>query len=333
MATFLERYQAGDRVAVWDDLMALGDGVRHDLYYQDARAVAAETMRRARHNVEELIRRLESMGYRFQDEVSNAEDQLSRLDFMNQLAEQMNARKPEPNAYNTHAIKMLEGIQAMKAKMAPMLEKAAQEAARKSAAKRKRPLEDPNVFSPPDKKTPKMLDKLEKAANGPLPISLRAWYEVVGGVSLIGSHTLLNDVDFGNRGGLRMGIGGMQVQLPGMQPVPPQPATTQDIAPDPLVIVPLEELLSQASEDEDGGGDLQLVIAPDDLHKANISGDAYYIHLPDAKADFVFDDGRRDSFVNYLRRVFQWGGFPGWERSGDAPRKELAELSEGLLPL
>jgi hypothetical protein len=33
------------------------------------------------------------------------------------------------------------------------------------------------------------------------------------------------------------------------------------------------------------------------------------------------------------RKVFQWGGFPGWERSKNPPSKDLAELSEGLLPL
>src|SRR5262249_5480410 len=65
MAKFLERYQAGERVEVWDDLVALGEGVRHKLYHDDAIAVANETMRRARHNVELLIRRLVEIGYRF----------------------------------------------------------------------------------------------------------------------------------------------------------------------------------------------------------------------------------------------------------------------------
>lgn len=58
-----------------------------------------------------------------------------------------------------------------------------------------------------------------------------------------------------------------------------------------------------------------------------------HITLPDARADFPFDDGRKTTFVNYLRVTFQWGGFPGWERSKNPPRKEIAELSQGLLPL
>ena len=112
----------------------------------------------------------------------------------------------------------------------------------------------------------------------------------------------------------------------------PVPPAGEDIAPDPLVVHPLEEMLDQAEGDE-GGDELQLVIAPDDLHKANISGDAYYVNLPDARADFEFDDWHKSTFVNYLRATFRWGGFPGWERSANPPRKEIAELSEGLLPL
>jgi hypothetical protein len=73
MPNFLERYIAGDHVAVWDDLLALGPRVRHKRYYGNAAAVVAETMCRARHNVELLIQRLERMGYRFlPQEISDA---------------------------------------------------------------------------------------------------------------------------------------------------------------------------------------------------------------------------------------------------------------------
>ncbi len=84
-------------------------------------------------------------------------------------------------------------------------------------------------------------------------------------------------------------------------------------------------------EAEDDG--LQIVIAPDALHKADISGDAYYLTLPDGGADFVFDDGKGATFVNYLRKTFAWGGFPGWEEAHDPPRELIAQLSEGLVSL
>jgi len=65
MASFLERYQAGQRVEVWDELRALGDAVREPRYYEDAWAVAVETMGRVRSNVELLIERLRADGYEF----------------------------------------------------------------------------------------------------------------------------------------------------------------------------------------------------------------------------------------------------------------------------
>ena len=59
------RYQAGEHEAVWADMMALGAAVRKPPYAEDAWAVARETMRRARHNVELIIRRLDQLGYQF----------------------------------------------------------------------------------------------------------------------------------------------------------------------------------------------------------------------------------------------------------------------------
>src|SRR5579864_157836 len=61
----LRRYLAGDHEAVWADMMALGARVREAPYLDDASAVARETMRRARQNVELLVRRLDQIGYTF----------------------------------------------------------------------------------------------------------------------------------------------------------------------------------------------------------------------------------------------------------------------------
>jgi hypothetical protein len=44
----------------------------------------------------------------------------------------------------------------------------------------KPPLQNPEVFDPPGKDITKWLKKLEKAAGGPTPISLRAWFEQGG---------------------------------------------------------------------------------------------------------------------------------------------------------
>src|SRR5437899_1662259 len=131
MPTFLERYQAGERAAVWDDLVSLGDAVRHEPYYKDATAVANETMRRARHNVELLIPRLDAMGYRFLDTVASAEDRLSQLDVMNQIFKQVEAKVSlDPGRYNVHSFQIVEAARAMKAKTAPLVEKLAAKAAK-----------------------------------------------------------------------------------------------------------------------------------------------------------------------------------------------------------
>lgn len=63
--TLLRRYEAGEHERVWADMMALGAGVREAPYFEDAWAVTRETMRRARHNVELIIQRLDAIGYQF----------------------------------------------------------------------------------------------------------------------------------------------------------------------------------------------------------------------------------------------------------------------------
>jgi hypothetical protein len=63
--SYLDRYLSGEREQVWADLLALGPAVRDEPVYPDALAVARETMRRVRHNIELLIPRLRDIGYHF----------------------------------------------------------------------------------------------------------------------------------------------------------------------------------------------------------------------------------------------------------------------------
>ncbi len=65
METFLKRYTAGEYVEVWQDLVGLAARVRETEFESDAKAVAAETMRRVRRNIETLIECLSAMNYRF----------------------------------------------------------------------------------------------------------------------------------------------------------------------------------------------------------------------------------------------------------------------------
>jgi hypothetical protein len=63
--SYLERYERGDCEEVWLELTALGPAIRQEPLYSDALAVARETMRRVRHNVELLVERLRTLEYRF----------------------------------------------------------------------------------------------------------------------------------------------------------------------------------------------------------------------------------------------------------------------------
>lgn len=65
MPNFIDRYRAGEHEQVWRELCALGDAVRTEPLLSDAMAVARETAARARHNIELLAPRLETLGYQF----------------------------------------------------------------------------------------------------------------------------------------------------------------------------------------------------------------------------------------------------------------------------
>lgn len=65
MPTYLQRYLNGEREAVWAELMALGSAIHERPLFDDAQAVARETMTRARANVETLVQRLTALGYHF----------------------------------------------------------------------------------------------------------------------------------------------------------------------------------------------------------------------------------------------------------------------------
>jgi hypothetical protein len=71
----------------------------------------------------------------------------------------------------------------------------------------------------------------------------------------------------------------------------------------------------------------QKVVSEDFANEYSIRGATGSV---DAKMDGVWYD---TTFVGYIRKNFEWGGFPGWERYADRPEKELQFLSEGLLPI
>jgi hypothetical protein len=103
------------------------------------------------------------------------------------------------------------------------------------------------------------------------------------------------------------------------------------VASDPLVVFPVEDALANlaAEGDEDEGA---VIIAPDDLHKAKVSGGPPYEIAPEPIADGRLLNERHEvNFVEYLRLVFRFGGFPGYDGIDKGVPGEIAALTEGLL--
>jgi hypothetical protein len=129
--------------------------------------------------------------------------------------------------------------------------------------------------------------ELERLA-GTIPLSLKTFWEVVGSVSLIG-HV---------RGWPQYG--------------------------DPLYVegpsAGLADFRDDLADREVSEGPMPFLcpIAPDVLHKDNVSGDTpYSVELPNLGADAVVcDEWHNVCFVPYLRiAILDWGGFPGFSRA------------------
>ena len=141
--------------------------------------------------------------------------------------------------------------------------------------------------------------ELEKACGGPIPLSLRAFYEIVGEVNFLGRHASISPED-------------------------------SDVLSDPLVVSGVEEAIGSVDAWDDE--ECLIAFAPDALHKANISGgDPYMISVPAPLADARVEGEPNDvGFVQYLRLSLAWGGFAGWATAEFQP-PELKQLSAGLL--
>lgn len=305
MPTFLDRYLAGDRIGVWNELVALGEAARRKPVQADAEAVAEETMRRARCNVELLITRLAGMGYRFA--APTIERELEKI--------QKNITEPK---FNSYVLRQLEKAVAegklpesalnpkehpsFKLTLATLRKKKVALEAELERMATMDPLQNPRVFYPPEEQTSENLKSTEKVAKGPLPLSIRSWYRHVGYVSFSGAHPVIN----------------------------PDGCATAD----PLVVRALPDLMKGLIIGRQNDKTV-LTISVNDLNKAGLEGGKLYtITIPNPGADVELEhEWRQTTFVHYLRKAFEWGGFPGWEREVSAPRDAIAQLTDGLLSI
>lgn len=164
-----------------------------------------------------------------------------------------------------------------------------------------------------------MSNRIATFTGEPLPVSLDAFWETVGGIDFVWNY----DGD-ATPPGL-----GVDLDMTEMDPLAVHPPATADW---------------QLEEWEDGRsgvhpellGPHHLSLAPDHLHKANISGGPPYgVELPFRGADPIFvNEAHGLPFVDYLRLCFRWGGFPRLERHADRAdvRACVARLCDGIEP-
>ncbi|MBB5868248.1 hypothetical protein F4553_001627 [Allocatelliglobosispora scoriae] len=148
---------------------------------------------------------------------------------------------------------------------------------------------------------------------GPLPAALRACMTEVGGVWLAGDCAKLG-LFYDER--------------------EPQPAAP--VHPDPLVLPDARWLRYEWTEfcdddERDPDEAFWFAFAPDEHHKANISGSTQLIALPQPVGDPVLEGvrqlrGRDVSLVEYLRLSVAWAGCAGWSLAPESMPAALEPL-------
>jgi hypothetical protein len=294
------------------------------------------------------VARLESLGYQFE---SNADTIGDMLAGMQQSMEQTdryakfvkrNPSTPDPNFPEFQAV--LERLGLQNEALQPQRRAAREQLNALHEQIRERGSESakPQAIKAPSSTVADEIAEIEEWAGAPLPLSLRAWCEIVGSVSLVGTHPTLSfqagrqtPMMFINPDSHRDAPGkAAKLRAAGIKATTVLESPAQPPLADPLEITCSLDQQEPYDMDEDEGFGRRLILGRDDELKADISGlgELYGIKIPSSGADALFEDWHKTSFLNYLRIAFQWGGFPGWDRYPQRPDKEIAYLREGLLP-
>ena len=140
------------------------------------------------------------------------------------------------------------------------------------------PFEYPDeAFLPPPANVIERISELEKKV-GIIPLSICAWYEIVGSVNFIAD---------------------------------PESEWTEGY-PDPVYVSDFDYIF-EYNEDNWNRYSYKLSISPDDYHKADVSGGpSYKISVPNLSVDALLENEKRNTtFVDYMRIAFVSNGFPG----------------------
>ncbi|HLI67953.1 MAG TPA: hypothetical protein VKU90_16430 [Caulobacteraceae bacterium] len=372
MTSLIDRYHAGECAPVWAELMALGAAVYEAPHAEPAWAVARETMRRARSNLDALIERLDGLGYQFWDGVQGptrgprravtfGERRLEAASTDALLGEMFQEARALPasaltgvmveqlhNIYRTAVWPWQDTAQLVKGVRLP-----ADAAATSAFEQAKR--------SPPVEVATSQLGELERLCAASVEALSDAWKarQSAQPAPTIDHRTdakvwrqprkkdlaLLARIEKAGPTlplALRAWIeevGG--VCLAGSHPDLCfwEDAAFPGIYADPLMAaIDLSEIEAWASDGRKGA--LDVVVGWDARAKARLTiedrelDDGYAVSLPAAAADAALSgDAPGATFVGYLRQAFRWGGFPGWTGRADAPSALIDQLTRDLAPI
>lgn len=168
------------------------------------------------------------------------------------------------------------------------------------------------LHTPPESVDVDAMKAIEARTGAPLPPSLRAFWEIVGGVDLVWDYE-------------RGDAPALGVDLSMADALAVDPARTA------------VDLIDEWDDRDDGvrpelRDPYKLDLAPDLLHKADISGGPPYgIELPFWGADPIWaNEPHGFPFVDYLRHCLRWGGFGNLDRTPGA-QSLVDEISAGML--
>jgi len=152
--------------------------------------------------------------------------------------------------------------------------------------------------TPPKPSDEGVFSRITEISGAPIPPTLLVFWRVVGGINWVLDY---NSEDRSPAVGFDL-------------PLEEHDALCVD-APSVITYL-LDEWIDQREADFAPKQPLRIDLAPDYLHKANISrGSPYCIEVPFFGADPLFSDERHGlPFLDYLRCAFHWAGFPGLDR-------------------
>ena len=297
MKSYLSRYQSGDYKKIWDELVSLGDAVRHEDIVHDVADVVHETMQRIQANIELLIPRLVALQYTFGYDWLIHPNGGEPFDVFNRqrYLDAFHWKQEQPPIFiaatqEREEIDQLEQYVKNDPDRAPVWQEQINDLVQ----------------------TPTIADffSMINEAIGPFPLSIESWYKTVGSINLCGIH------EEWYRSFQKEQINYMEI--------------------DPLQVLPItvdrakyySQVTSKNKETTWFG------LAPDLHFKHRRSGGGdYFIEIPNSSIDATLRGERHELlFIDYLRFCFKWGGFPGLDLLQNPPLADIAFLTQDMLP-